>query len=37
MFQGGETEFCERIRKIYGKGVMYNPMRLFITRSLKIR
>ena len=23
MFQGGETEFCERIRKIYGKGVMY--------------
>ena len=25
MLQGGETELCERMRKTYGKGVMYNP------------
>ncbi|AGK61103.1 putative glycosyltransferase [Archaeoglobus sulfaticallidus PM70-1] len=25
MLQGGETEFCERMRQRYGKGVMYNP------------
>ncbi len=25
MLQGGETELCERMRKKYGKGVMYNP------------
>jgi len=25
MLQGGETELCERMRRKYGKGVMYNP------------
>ncbi len=25
MLQGGETELCERMRRRYGKGVMYNP------------
>ncbi len=25
MLQSGETELCERMRKAYGKGVMYNP------------
>ncbi len=25
MLQGGETELCERMRKKYKKGVMYNP------------
>ncbi|WP_290623243.1 MULTISPECIES: glycosyltransferase [unclassified Archaeoglobus] len=25
MLQGGETELCERMRKKYGRGVMYNP------------
>lgn len=23
--QGGETEFCSRMRSMYGRGVMYNP------------
>lgn len=25
MLQGGETELCERMRRKYGRGVMYNP------------
>ncbi len=25
VLQGGETELCDRMRKKYGKGVMYNP------------
>ncbi len=25
MLQGGETELCDRMRKKYGRGVMYNP------------
>ena len=25
MLQGGETELCERMRKKFGRGVVYNP------------
>ncbi len=37
MLQGGETELCERMRKKYGKGVMYNPNAIVYHKIFKRR
>ena len=37
MLQGGETELCERMRKKYGRGVIYNPNAIVYHKIFKNR